>query len=242
MNWRVIKTPSAKLLATKFCPIIAQEIKSIKDFPTGLILAPPEDAMAVLPSVFLSPTLYYRVSQDDNYIYIFYMIFHPFDWSDSPLGIIKDLDSHQYDTESVVFRLPNQPNKPIDVATVCHYYFRYKRYSSDLPQKYWSKLYIEACGHGIHPWGENPRKFEEKPMIMTYNRKSIKLESLDEHNRTWVRVKNVLNENGVDFVDQQTDWTLRKCNEFPDLSHKRGDMFNRPHILFERAEKENLLL
>lgn len=240
MNWRIINTPSAKLLATKNCPVIAQEIKGIKDFPTGIIMAPPKDVEAVLPSEFLSPTLYYRISQDESYIYAFYMIFHPFDWSDSPLGIIRDLDSHQYDTESVVFRIPTKQGVPIDVITVCHHYFKYKRYEANLPQSYWGKLFIEACGHGIYPWGSNPREFEEKPMLMTYNKKSIELVSLDEHEKHWDRVKFILNEAGVHFPDQQVDWYLRKRNNYPGLSHKPGDMFNRPHILFERAEKENL--
>lgn len=237
--YNLVEIEEAKKLASRFYPIVGQEIKGIKDFSTGIILAPKEDVEKILPSIFLDHTLYYRISEDENYYYAFYMLFHPFDWCTSPLSFVHNLDEHQFDTESVVFKIPKNENGAIFVISVFHTRFQYHKYEFGFQLgNYWRKIYVEPCGHGIIPWGKDAYTFESKPRLMVYN-KAI-LINFDEYPNSWKRVKEIINNAGVNFVDQQSDHVLLHTCSFPGLSHYPGDMFLRPHVLFERAEKERL--
>ena len=203
----------AEILADRFQPIIYQEWKSIKDFPTSLMF---DDEAQMEKNLFWAindPTLYYRISEDDEYFYAFYLVFHPFDWSDSKIGFIRKLDSHTYDTEAICVRW-SKVHGVMDIATVFHNSIKTKMNVDS------TLVWIEAEGHGIRP-------FEEKLMVRAerftvYSHDSCKLVNIDSMSPAqWERMKEILNSKGVDMPEQQAE---------------KGHMFTDPDKLFARRD------
>ena len=217
--WSIIKDKDrAELLAKRFCPGIYQEFKSIKDFPTAIMLDEAEQMEKNLFWAIDNPALYYRISEDDDYIYAFYMVFHAFDWSDSKISWIRKWDSHIFDTESICFRWSKLYGR-LDVATIYHHSIKSKFSTTSLV------VYIQAEGHGIKPFDPNdPNDVKDKlgnsSKFVTYRPEDLKLEWIDKLSSTqYDRLKNILNNEGVNAPCQQA---------------KNGWMFTAPNKLFNK--------
>jgi hypothetical protein len=162
--------------AKKLCPYIVQEIKDIRDFLTGIMLDTKDNMLAVLHESIKHPTLYYRVTEDDRYTYAFYMTFHPFDWSDCKIALIRKLDEHLFDTESFCIRCDKFTGIQ-DVATI-HHLEILKKYNVTVFQSGGAFLMVEGEGHGIHPWDEDDTRQYHK-MGMNYSPASFTFGALD---------------------------------------------------------------
>jgi len=203
----------AENLARRFQPFIYQEWKSIKDFPTSLIFDEEKTMEANLVWAINTPSLYFRMSEDNDYFYAFYMVFHPFDWSSSKLGFIRKLDSHTYDTESFCIRW-SKLHGGYDLATIYHYSIKTKFGLGTIPC-----VRIEAESHAIMPF--NPeRESINTVKYAVYHPNDFKLVNIDTIGLVqWKQIKNILHRAGVDTPDTQTE---------------HGDMFLHPDKLFKR--------
>lgn len=202
----------AEMLAKRFQPIIYQEWKSIKDFPTSLMFDDEKTMESNLAWAISDPTLYYRVSEDDDHIYAFYMVFHPFDWSSSKIGFIRKLDSHTYDTESFCVRWSKLYGE-LDIATVYHYSIK-KQFCVK-----WPIVRIESEGHAIMPYDPEHESINTNNYAV-YTKNNVKLCNIDTIPvAQWYQIKKIVNGKGVDMPDQQAE---------------HGDMFNHPDKLFKR--------
>ncbi len=215
-------------LAKKFSPIIYQEVKGIKDFLTPMALAQEGSVIAILPSIFENPTLYYLIQEDNAYWYAFYMTYHPFDWSDSSVSFVRFLDSHKHDTEAVCFKVNKNNEKNIDVATVCHYTIKFAHQDN-------FKVFIEAKGHGIYPFKDVYLK--DTNMYMVY-KKCLLYDLAKLEPEQWEKIKKEINSEGAKMPDQIFDWSwfhLVKGND--ELIPHDGDLYFHPDKVFSQAEQ-----
>lgn len=183
-------------MARRFCPEIYQEWKSIKDFLTPIILDERPIMEEALYWLIDEPTLYYKATEDNDFLYIYYMLFHPFDWSDSKIGFIRKWDSHLFDTEGLCIRHAKYtPQGATDIATIFHNTIKSEE-NVGIPQ-----VQVQAEGHGISPG----RFYANVGNYVVYNRRTITLEDMGGVERThaWTRFKRILNAEGVNAPDQQ---------------------------------------
>ncbi len=201
-------------VAKYFCPRIVQEYKDIRDFLCPVMLDTKENMLSILHEAIKHPTLYYKVSEDEEYIYAFFMTFHPFDWSDSKIALIRKLDEHLFDTESICIRRSKYTGHT-NIATIYHHTIKRYDYDYDCGIDRFSHhdIFIESEGHGIMPVELADTPFK---MVIDYRPDAIELVSLtkllDSHH-----VCCVLENAGVDIPPKQAN---------------NGIMFLKPDVLF----------
>lgn len=228
-------------LAKEYCPVIFQQFEDIRDFLTPIILkgVKKSDIPEVLMDSITKPTLYFKVMEDSNWYYLAYMTFHPWDWSDRKLpfflkGWIDKMDSHRYDTETILIRVAKNTGwgrrkGKKDICTVSHHFFKFMKDSS-------GAVMIESQGHGITPYEQTHLKEEDK-MMMVYSPKNFTLIPYKELD--WEALRKEFNPK-VNMPDQQSDNILLKRFKWDWDSTggraEKGDIWNRPDILFRHAE------
>jgi hypothetical protein len=215
----------ASVIAHLLRPQIYQEWSSIKDFLTGIVMGKEQSTLEILPSLIANPEVYYRTSEDNDYYYAFYMLFHSFDWSSFPIGFIADLDSHRFDTESILVRAKKAyfPVIQGDIATVSHKSIKFK---GDIRKV---TVFVEKEGHAIKPF---EKRYLSTAKYTVYN--EYKLESFDDMLWSqWRLFKRVLRLHGVGGPDELYDsrWLYSPFG----IRHYREDMFNHPNKIFEKA-------
>jgi hypothetical protein len=225
MELKILSGKKAKELAIQHCPVIIQEWKSIKDFPTQFVVDTPENMERNLPWLISQPELLFKVSENDEYYFIYYIIFHPFDWSDSGIPLIKKLDSHTFDTESILLRISKHSGYNY-IATRYHNQLLF----SDAGVS--PVVYVEAEGHGIIP--EENYDDQEDINLAVYRAECIIFTDITQLKTSQLTfIKDALMKAGVDTPEEQGDglWLLSPFG----TQHKRDDMFNHPDKLFQKA-------
>lgn len=240
MACRLVSAAHAEQLVKQYPPVIYQQIKGVKDFLTPMFLdklPTKEDGSldtmridAALASLIEQPVLYYRVMEDDQYWYLLYMVYHPFDWSDAGWSFIRDIDSHRHDTECILFRI-HKKTVETTVCTVFHNSLLFKRQ----PDR---AVCIQQEGHGIRPfdismlYGVN---------YMVYHQYELKdLASLDQVTLELMEseFKGATNMPGeqVDFILKLMTWTKRRDKA------EAGQIINAPDEVFVVAERYNRIM
>jgi hypothetical protein len=215
----VVDSKRALILARKYAPIIYQGWKSILDCIVPVQFGDANDVKSRLFREAEKPTLYYGVREDRYYYYLFYMIYHAFDWSSSRVWLIRVLDSHRHDTESVLFRVhKSKLNGPIDVCTIFHHEFIFE-INTD------RRVVIEPEGHGIKPY----TKMKPTRNYLVYQHyEFFDLNTLDR--KEWNSWKREFN--GAKMPDEHYD------RAFPRRGHKKGDIWRQPNRVFEIAKRQ----
>ena len=169
------------------------------------------------------PVLYYICREDEQYWYVYYLIFHPFDWSSSPVGFVRKLNSHLYDTEGICFRVDKKSGTK-DIATIYHNSILFQANTTRL-------VYIESQGHGILPPKHLNFKLSGAFKLYRYNYELVTLENITKDQ--WNEIKKKLC--GVNIPHEQGDtlWVRDSMG----TRHRRGDMYLRPDRLFKKAEE-----
>ena len=211
-------------IAHKHRPLIIHAHKSDKDYITPFIFDTDEIIMEMMSVLQKNPTLYYVVREDDEYYYCFYLVFHPFDWSDNRSPLIRKLDSHKYDSESICMRV-HKETEVIDIATVFHYRILFQENVG------MGVVFIEYGGHGIMPSRYCNFDVNEVPIKVYLDYNLVSLANVT--GGQWKIIKRLLN--GVQIPHEQGDGRWLR-NPIGIIRHKRGDMFLRPDILFKKAE------
>lgn len=224
-------------LAKEYHPIIYQEWINIYDFITLMMLDKYPDNLQwytrILSKKINSPTLYFKAMEDLSWYYLSFMVYHFWDWSNNSIYFIKDLCSHQHDTESILMRISKKPcglfsKKPkIDICTVFHKSFIFKKNSD-------RKVIIQPKGHGIRPL-ESGNLEKSKYNIIKYT--IFDFENLTmKTDSWWTDIKKKLN--GTNTPNEQYDTIMRAkfCTNRYLHNHEPGDNWNRPDILFEHAK------
>lgn len=225
MSEIVVDPIRALKLAESFKPIIYQGWHGIKDFITPLMFDSPERLFLDIPNFLSPPTIYFLIREDLTYIYAYYLVFHPFDWSMNRNPIIKKLDSHLYDTEGLCFR-HNKITGKLDVATVFH--FRIK-FAGDVKDR---RVFIEPEGHGILPFREG--YLTRCPNYILYSQyRLVDLQIVGD--KQWERMKKIIAPAKIPQEQYDNLWYKNQTG----LPHRKGDMFLRPEMLFLKAELRN---
>lgn len=229
----------ARQQARVVTPVIWQEFQSAKDCLTPIIVGgiKANSIPAVLLRGMKAPTLYFKSMEDSEWEYTHFTIYHPFDWSGSSISFIRDWDSHRHDTEGILIRRSKRPGRisrkhRIDACTVFHNSLQFQR-NSDL------QFHIQAQGHGIRDAGKNVKA----------DRNYLRYSNFDLVDwGNWpgeelAKLKREFNRTGVNFPDQMYDSSMRLRFSNPayngGLTHLPGDIWYRPDILFECAERIN---
>lgn len=211
-------------IARKYQPKIYQEIKDIKDFITPILLG--ELAEHAIIEQLKNPILYFKSSEDFEFYYILFMIYHPFDYSTS--SVFKSLDEHRHDTESVLIRI-NKKTKTCTVATVSHHSFIFARLPAPV-------VFVSAETHAIKPI--DSVKIENKKMLMLYQ--DTPLDNMGEYTEKEIKVlTEEFNKTHVNFPTQMSDNVLKlqSINEREEFKHEVGDIWYRPDRVFKSAER-----
>jgi hypothetical protein len=225
MELKILSGKKAKELAIQFCPDIIQEWKSIKDFPTQFVIDTPENMERNLPWLISQPELLFKVTENDEYYFIYYTVFHPFDWSDSGIPFMRKLDSHTFDTESILLRISKHSGNNY-IATRYHNEILFSEMNPA------PVVYIEAEGHGIIP--ECDYDASDNINLAIYQAGCIIFTDITQLKANQLKfIKDCLTEAGVDIPEEQGDiiWLMSPFG----TKHKRDDMFNHPDKLFQKA-------
>lgn len=222
-----VRPKRALVLAKAYRPTIYQEWRGMFDCLTPLFLSDMDNIAKVYGELIKKPSIYYLVNEDEEYYYIFYMIPHLVDWSSSSLEVVRRLDSHMFDTESICFRILKSDTSKVDIATICHYRILFASHSH-------LRIFIEAEGHGIHPYDD--KKIDKSKKYMVYQPSGYQLENLGKFSEAqWELIKKALG-GKAKIPHEQYDSNLIKST-----AHEKGDMFLRPNILFTIAKEKGLL-
>lgn len=223
----------AMQLAEQYRPFIYQEWKDRRDFITPMTFMNKQTIYQQLHIYTKQPTLYFLIresnsiakSQGDNYLYAFYLVFHPFDWSDSKLLPLKMAETHNFDTESLCFRHNLDTNR-MDVATVFHYRIKFGKDIRD------RRIFIQSEGHGILPYKDG--LLNRADMVMAYfNYRFVDLQVV--RSQQWIKIKQYLGEHAkIPHEQADTFWLYHQGSK---TRHTPGQMFLEPDQLFKKAEE-----
>jgi len=140
MKPKLVQARLAPRLARRFAPRIIQQIGSVYDF-----IVPIHEGELQLRYID-QPTLYYRVTCDEENYYALYAVFHRKDYSTLPWPI-KSLDEHEFDLEGILRVFSKKSGEIIWLASIFHKEILFAMPSSFYRMDAW----IEAGGHGIVP-------------------------------------------------------------------------------------------
>jgi hypothetical protein len=218
---QIVEPDKAEAIASNFMPIIYQEWGCEMDCITPIALGKPEEVVADMPFLIQKPYLYYGVRQNALYQYVFFLVYHPFDYSTNPIRVIRMLDEHRHDTECMLFR-KHRGKSFIDVITVAHERFCYQKNTD-------RRVVIKKGGHAIYPYaqkipGGNYMKYQVYDLFVNLN----EIPSGD-----WEIMRKGFD--GVKMPDEQFDSTMMRSASGK-LKNRKGDIFNRPEVLFASAE------
>lgn len=204
-------------LATFYAPKIYQEFNSVFDLITPISLQKVEEVIKDFAKIASRPVLYFGAKEDSTYYYLYYMVYHPFDISQSSIKLIRKWDSHRHDTEGVLIRANKVTNKR-DAITVSHCEF--------LTQKgFDGRLVIEANGHGIRPYNETGPSGN----YVVYE--NYEFEDLGQYPKSkWELLRSNFG-GGVKMPDEQHDTGIGNIR-----NNRRGDIWNRPDVLFKNLK------
>jgi len=219
MESKIVEKNRAAEIAKNHCPVIYQEFKSINDCIVPIYLE--KDVNKKMNELVNHPTLYYRVREDENNFYIFYMVYHAFDWSDIP--IIGVLDSHRHDSESILIK-KDKSSGITDWVTVAHYTFNY------YPKTPIRLVYINAENHAIFH-GSCIRHLKDQIYLRYSKFNLINLDEIDT--KEVVRIKKEFKKSLVNFPSGLYDKKL--LMQYP-KRHSIGDIYDRPERLFSLLE------
>ena len=220
--------------ATAHCPVLWQEVKDIRDLLTPVLLGEISvlETANILVREIAKPTLYYRVQEDDEFIYLLYMVYHPFDWSDSKIPLVAKLDSHRHDTETISIRVAKRAGlfRKVgrrDIGCFAHNSIFFRKDAT-------LDFYIEPKGHGIHPLTD--QALIDNRNILRYGK--LKLIGFGEIPESeLLGMKADINRCGVNFPDQHIDMHLHLQFRKPPENHVPGDLWDRPDMVFHLAER-----
>lgn len=203
-------------LAERYAPKIYQEFGSFFDLIAPIQLSKLEYVIKDYAIVSSQPTLNFQVRDDEDYWYIYYMVYHCFDVSFSKLKLFRKLDSHRHDSESILLRVEKNTGR-CDMITVSHYLFKGEANSN-------RRVVIERNGHGIHPYTEGGPSGN----FLVYNIFGFfDLDSVPV--KDWEDMRKIFD--GVSMPDEQYD--SRMSNGPQGRRHNlRGDIYNRPEVVF----------
>jgi hypothetical protein len=234
MSVSIVQGKLAGKLAAKYTPVVYQEFTDIRDCLTPIILDSfmKKHSDDLLLAAIVQPTLYYKISEDENWLYCFYMTYHPFDWSNFSIEFIRKLDEHRHDTESILMRVAKKSTGTVkkgrvDICTVYHKSFLFENDSD-------GSVYIQAEGHGIKPFNFN--ELDKEKNLLRYNSFDLVNWSVIPNN-AWATYRKFFSSK-VNLPDEQFDSRMRK--RFT-RSCKVGDIWHRPDVLFNLAERMHYL-
>ena len=222
----ITKNNRAKQLSWMFRPIIYQEFESYKDLITRILVKKSDRKIESVLKEARKPTIYYSVLEDSSFYYIYYMVYHPFDWSKFPIPCLRSLDEHDHDTEGILLRVhksnPVDKHLPVNMVTVAHNTFLVQPRAK-------GKVCIKSGSHAIYPYEQST------PITNHLIYYDYKLENMRKwSNKEWERMRACLK--GVNMPDEQfcsawlsTEW------------HSVGDIWNFPNKIFDLAFKFNLI-
>jgi hypothetical protein len=217
----IVQKDEARKIASAYCPIIYQEFSSILDLVTPFIFGSSESAKRSLPCEVENPTIYYGVREDEMWYYIYYLVYHPFDWTSSKFWLTKLLDQHRHDTEGILFRVSKLHENHVDACTVSHFRFLFETNSD-------RRVCIRRESHAIQPLTHG----YPSGNYVIYTPGSYVLSHLRDFDfeRLHMELKKVcLPDSQYDsgFIDSASKRIV----------NKRGDIWNRPEIVFDTAQK-----
>jgi hypothetical protein len=213
----------ARRLAEEFHPRIFQEYES----PFDLIIPVSMDDMLSVIKDFMrlatAPTLNFGVREDDQYWYLFYMIYHCYDVSFAPIKLIRKADSHADDTESVLIRV-RKADKRLDLVSVSHFIFLCQSNSS-------CRVVIEASTHAIRPY-EHGGPCGSYLVYKVFEYNDLNAMGAEQ----WEQLRQLFHSRGsAKLPDEQVDERMREGNSAR-LHNHIGDIWNRPEVLFKNLE------
>ena len=221
-------------LVKMYSPVVYQQVNtcserkfSLLDLLTSIQVAfmTEGEVNAKLPLLVEHPTLNFSVRQNDNFWFIYYLLYHPFDWSNSRSTICKVLDSHRHDTEAMLVRVLKK-DKLVDLITVCHQVFLGKRNSN-----LW--VTVESCGHGIRPYSKRALSgnYIAYKVFDLFDLNILSAEQLSD-------LSKVL---GKYSFENQTDSRL-VGSPSGTLVNKPGDIFHHPNKVFKVFEEKGWIV
>ena len=108
-----VEPQKAMQIANQYRLRIFQEYKSLLDGITSFQFE--VDVRKVkkkLIELVERPVVYFAVQENTGFYFINYLLYHPFDWADYWIPLLKDwlnkIDSHRHDTESVCLRIDKE--------------------------------------------------------------------------------------------------------------------------------------
>ena len=211
-------TLRASKLAASFAPTIYHGLGCANDFLSPLLFGSRRSVlMHQIPKFLWPPVLYFSIKEDSNYIYSYFMLVHPFDWSHKPV----DENAPMYDMSSMCFRC-NVYTSVIDVATKLGCYVKVK---SNIQDK---RMYITTGGHSIIPFMPGCLKISPSYAVLNTFR-FINLNTVPE--KQWDIVKKLVAPNSIprEQIDQLW-WEFRSKDDV-------GLMYYNPDKLFKKAEQ-----
>ena len=225
MPTAVVANPGVRRsIAGTYVPTIYQEYDSVFDLISPIRLESVEKVIENFAEIVSLPTLNFGVREDSEFWYIYYMVYHPYDVSFSPIKIIRKLDSHRHDTEGILLRVQKSTGVT-DIITVSHFLFKCAR-------KAQRSVVIEANSHAIRPY--NGTDLGPRGNYMVY--KLFDLVDLNTLQETgdWERIRSDISKT-ASMPDEQYDNILSGSPSGHRIN-KRGDIWNRPDRLCKSLE------
>lgn len=215
-------------LALSHRPIFYQEWKDLRDFPTKILLGKPGPILDNLAESMKTPALYYSIREDEKFLYFYYLLYHPFDWSSSKVKFIKKLDSHQHDTEAVALRVHKGRRKlRFIIATMNHHRFIFRETFS-------RRVVVRTESHAIFP-------IEDRPPTGNYLAYQTFSKYVDFNSYTkadWKALREGMP--GRALPQDQKDAVL-SMGSSGRRHNKPGDIFSRPERFFRSAERKGFI-
>lgn len=228
----------ALAVANRFRITIHQYVQSPLDFIRSIEL----DRQTILDTLLIPelPVIPFMVQETDDYFYINYVIYHPFDWSDKNIPNILGLkdfidkkDSHRHDTESLCMRV-NRVTDVIDMVTVSHYSHIFAW--DTIPE-----VICDSQSHALRP--KDWESLDDEKYHLTYRPYSYSLSNIAEWNSEYLdNIKSEFRKHEVDWIDEQYDHVMKlQVNQgiYKRFEHKPGDIVNNPENLFEIGKELN---
>lgn len=225
-------------------PIVYQQWGGLKDAITFFVFGTAADVEQLLPTFAEHPAIYYQIREDETYYYVFFLLFHPFDWANPIFKLFKKIMEHRFDTENFSFRIPKSNLKVRDCAAVAHNSVRFKRNAG-------IAVYCESQTHAIRNlhttefcdvilYWINNKCIANTKSTNSGIRKYDKYELVDLNQVTsdmWQRIKKTIKGGASIPHDQYDSFMLRKQVR---PIHRKGDLFLRPEVMFDRATIQKL--
>lgn len=236
---KLVNHKKAVKLAERFQPLICQKISGNKDYITPFLFMSDRKALKALVEKIYEPVLYYYVQENEEYYFINFLVYHPFDWSECKIKFIRDRDSHQSDSESITLRI-HKIYEVIDICTVYHYSHKFA-WNIDTFEECTPIVLCEDHSHALSPINSLPKN--PKKMIHYYYPGSYKrLEDIGQWDEGKLHiVRRGLRRHGVNWLTEQydQDLKLKTCREDDEERHDPGDIILNPDKLFRIAERYN---